>query len=79
MKSMEEAARALEQSGKADKLKALANSVDGRKLEGMLDVAEVERAAQSGDQAALRQILTRVLSTDEGKRLAEQLKKVMKD
>ena len=53
--------------------------MDGRKLEGMLDVAEVERAAQSGDQAALRQILTRVLSTDEGKRLAEQLKKVMKD
>ena len=36
-----------------------------------------ERAAKSGDTAALKNILSQVLSTDEGKRLAEKLKKAM--
>ena len=37
------------------------------------------QAAKSGDQAALRRILSQVLSTDAGRRLAQQLSEAMKD
>ena len=43
----------------------------------MVDQDKLERAAKSGDTAALKDILSQVLSTDEGKRLAEKLKKAM--
>ena len=56
---------------------SLADSAEGRAVSRMLDPAAVEKAAQSGDTAALQSILSDVLSTDEGKRLAERLKKAM--
>ena len=62
---------------RAEQLKKLADSPDGKKITAMLDQGEVERAAKSGDTAALQKILTQVLSTGEGKRLAEQLSKTM--
>ena len=40
---------------------------------------EVREAARSGDTAALKAILSQVLSTDEGKRLAEKVKDAMQD
>ena len=64
-------------SGKKDRLKSLADSAEGRAVSRMLDPAAVEKAAKSGDTAALQSILSDVLSTDEGKRLAERLKKAM--
>ena len=67
----------IEKSGKKDRLKSLADSVEGRAVSRMLDPAAVEKAAKSGDTAALQSILSDVLSTDEGKRLAERLKKAM--
>lgn len=67
----------IEKSGKKDRLKTLADSADGIAVSRMLDPAAVERAAKSGDTAALQGMLSRVLSTDEGKRLAERLKKAM--
>lgn len=67
----------IEKSGKKDRLKSLADSAEGRAVSRMLDPAAVERAAKSGDTAALQSILSDVLSTDEGKRLAERLKKAM--
>lgn len=67
----------LKKSGRGDKLRVIADSDDGRALSRMVDAATVERAAKSGDTDALRGILAQVLSTDEGKRLAEQLKKAM--
>ena len=39
----------------------------------------IERAAASGDSAALRSLLARVLSTDEGRRLAGEIRRVMED
>lgn len=62
---------------RAEQLKRLADSADGKKITAMLDQNEVERAAKNGDTAALQKILTQVLSTGEGKRLAEQLSKTM--
>ena len=67
----------IEKSGKKDRLKSLADSAEGRAVSRMLDPAAVEKAAKSGDTAALQSILSDVLRTDEGKRLAERLKKAM--
>lgn len=67
----------IEKSGKKDRLKSLADSAEGRAVSRMLDPAAVEKAAKNGDTAALQSILSDVLSTDEGKRLAERLKKAM--
>lgn len=67
----------IERSGKKDRLKSLAADADGLAVSRMLDPAAVEKAAKSGDADALKDILSKVLSTDEGKRLAEKLKNAM--
>lgn len=78
MQDLERIGAQLEKSGKKDKLKSLAESADGKAVGKMLDPAEVERAAKSGDAQALKNILASVLSTDEGRRLAENIKKTMR-
>ena len=77
MLDLERVKAEIEKSGKKDRLKSLADSAEGRAVSRMLDPAAVEKAAKSGDTAALQSILSDVLSTDEGKRLAERLKKAM--
>lgn len=75
---IEKLGRELEKSGKAEKLKSVASSADAKKLSAMLDAQAVERAARSGDGAAIRQILQQVLATDEGRRLAQKIGEAMK-
>ena len=58
-------------------LKAAAQSAAGQKLMQQMDADAVERAAKSGDAAALKNILTQVLSTPEGRELAEKVQKAM--
>ena len=77
MKDFESVEKQLVESGKADKIKAIADSADGQRLASRLDAQKVEQAAKSGDSEALRGILLEVLGTGEGKRLAEQLKRAM--
>ena len=77
MKDLENLGRRLEQSGKSDKLRQLADSADGKAVSRMVDAEEIGNAAKSGNMAALQDILRGVLSTEEGKRLAENLKKAM--
>ena len=77
MKDLEKLGAERSKSGKGEKLKSIADSAEGRAISRMVDSARVEQAAKSGDTAALRDILSQVLSTDEGKRLAEKLKKAM--
>ncbi len=77
MQDLEKLAQALQRQGKADGLRALADSADGRKLGQMIDGAAVEKAVKGGDSAALQQMLRGVLSTDEGRRLAENLRRMM--
>ena len=71
--------RELERRGKTDKLKALADSQDVQKLGKMIDPAAVEQAAKSGDSNAIRSLLSSVLSTEEGRRLAQSVQQLMKD
>ncbi len=77
MNELEKLGRELEKSGKRDELKRLADSADGRAVSRLVDADKVGKAAKSGDMAALQEILRGVLSTDEGRRLAESLQKAM--
>ena len=79
MLDIEGIGRQLEKSGKADKLRKIAQSEDGRRLGGMLDAGAVERAAASGDPKAISGLLSGILSTEEGRRLAAALSEAMKD
>lgn len=79
MKNLEDMERRLVQSGKADKVRAIADSKDGQRLLQKLDTDKVERAVKSGDSEALRNILMDVLRTGEGRRIAQQLEQTMKE
>ena len=77
MQNFEQLGRELERRGKTQELRALAESEDGTRLAAMLDSDRLERAAKSGDSEALRRMLGDVLCTEEGKRLAEGIRKLM--
>ena len=79
MKNLEDMERKLMESGKADKVRAIADSKDGQSLLKKLDTGKVEQAVQSGDSEALRSILMDVLRTGEGQRLAKQLEQTMRE
>ena len=77
MLNFEQLGRELERRGKTTELRALAESEDGARLAAMLDAGSLARAAKSGDGEALRGALGTVLSTEEGKRLAERIRRMM--
>ena len=52
--NLEDLGRRLQQSGKADKIKEIAQSDAGARLSSMLDARAVEAAAKSGDNQALK-------------------------
>ena len=77
MQNFEQLGRELERRGKTQELRALAASEDGARLAAMLDTAGLADAAKAGDQEKLRAMLGSVLSTEEGRRLAEGIRKMM--
>ncbi len=77
LNEFEKIGRELQRQGKTEKLKNLADSEEGEAVSRMIDAEAVQKAARSGDAAALKNILSQVLSTSEGQRLAESLKKAM--
>lgn len=78
MQNFEALGRELERRGKTHQLQALAESEDGARLAAMLDTGKLEQAAKAGDGEALRRMLGAVLGTEEGKRLAEGIRNLMK-
>lgn len=78
MQNFEQLGRELERRGKTRELRALAESEDGARLAAMLDTEKLGKAAKDGDGEALRKMLGSVLCTEEGKRLAERIKNLMK-
>ena len=76
MQDLEKMGKALFGGQKGKDLRSLMESDTGRALEQKLDAETVEKAARSGDAAALQGILTQVLATEEGRALAEQLSKM---
>jgi len=79
MQNFEQLGRELERRGKTQELRALAESEDGARLAAMLDGDRLQQAAKSGDSAALRAMLGSILHTEEGKRLAEGIRKMMSE
>ena len=77
MQDLEKMAQELRRRGKAEGIRALADSADGRKLGSMIDGEAAQRALRSGDSAALQQLLRGVLGTDEGRRLVTALQSLM--
>ena len=62
--------------GRAE-LKALADTPEVRALSARLDGDALRSAAKKGDSAALQDVLQRVLSTPEGRVLAEKVQKAV--
>ena len=77
MQNFDALGQELQRRGKTGELRRLAESEDGARLAAMLDQKALERAAASGDGEALRGALGTVLSTEEGKRLAERIRRMM--
>lgn len=77
MQELKRLQQELEKQGKAADLQAIADSPAGQRLGKMLDGKAVEQAARSGDAVALREIVQQVMSTKEGKDLANRLEKLM--
>lgn len=75
--NFEDVGRELARQGKTDDLKKLAESADGQKISRMIDTEKIQQAAKSGDSKALHDMLSQVLSTDEGRRLAESVRKML--
>lgn len=77
MQNFEQLGKELERRGKAEDIKRLAESEDGIRLAGMINPQQIEQAAKAGDSDALKALLSSVLQTQEGKRLAENVRKMM--
>ena len=77
MQDWESLNKELERSGRADELKKLSASADARRLAGQLDADAVRRAAQRGDTESLKSLLGGALATEEGRRLAHQLRQLL--
>ena len=79
MKDLDALKNQLARDGRLRRLQEIADSTDGQKLAGALDAPKIAQAARAGDTETLRQILTQVLSTDTGQRLAGKVKDAMQD
>lgn len=77
MQNFEQLGKELERRGKAEDIKRLAQSEESRTLAGMIDAGKLQQAAKNGDTDALRNMLSSVLKTQEGQRLAESVRKMM--
>lgn len=77
MQDWEALEKELERRGKAMALKKLADSPEGRQIGRMLDAQAFAQAVGSGDTTALKKLLGAALSSEEGKRLAQQLRQLM--
>ena len=79
MKDLDALKNQLARDGRLQRLQEIADSTDGQNLAGALDAQKIEQAARARDTETLRQILTQVLSTDTGQRLAGKVKDAMQD
>ena len=79
MKDLDALKKQLARDGRLQRLQEIAASTDGQKLADAHDAQKIEQAARAGDTETLRQILTQVLSTDTGQRLAGKVKDAMQD
>ena len=75
---LESFSRQLEASGLAEKLRGAAESPECRRLGELLGGDKLAAAARSGDERAIKGLLSEILNTEEGRRLAGRIKDAMK-
>ena len=64
---------------KKAELEKLSRSADGQKVKAAMEKdGRLQRAVETGDPAAMQSALAELLSSREGKRLAQQLQDLMK-
>lgn len=63
---------------KTRRIKEIADSPEGKKIAEMFDADQVKKAAEGGDSSTLQKMLSQLLSTDEGRKLAEQVSNAIK-
>ena len=68
----------LQQADKTSKLMEFASSEEAKQLEKFVDKGALEKAMEQGDLKSMEDILRKVLSTGEGKALAEKITGIMK-
>lgn len=78
MQDLEKLGEELRRRGQEGQLKTLAASADGQKLGRMVDRTALSEALRKGDAEALRGIMSRLLSTDEGRRLNAQVQNMLR-
>ncbi len=59
--------------GKAGELKKAVNSAEGQKIGKMVDGNALKKAVAEGDMDTVNKIMSQVLSTNEGKALAQRI------
>ena len=77
MRDAEKLANELFRGEKGEALRALGSSAEGKALESALDGEALEKAFRRGDAAALKKMLGELLAMPEGRRLADDVGKIM--
>ncbi len=77
MKELEKISKELAGGDRGEALRRLGSTPEGRKLEGMIDGEALREALRGGDGAALKRMLGELLSTPEGRKLADDVGKIM--
>ena len=73
MEDLEKLGRELLSGKNGDALRALAGTAEAQRLSQQMDSAAAEKIMRSGDPAQMKALLQQLLSTPEGKSLAEKL------
>ena len=76
MEDWQKAARRLMAGEAGEAVRALGSTPEAARLDASPEAAAVAQAAQAGDTAALRAALSRLLSTPDGRALAEKLSRM---
>ena len=79
MNDLERLAKELGLGEKGEALRKLGSSAEGRALGSAVDGAALEKAFADGDAAALRRMLGALLATPEGKKLSDDVRKIMEN
>ena len=77
LNDLKKIAKELEGGEKGEALRRLGSTPEGKKLESMVDGAALQKAFERGDAASLQKMLGALLSTPEGKRLADDVGRII--
>ncbi len=79
MQNLEQLSRSLESGGKGDALRRLAGTPEGARVAGSAEAAALSDAMRRGDTEAMRRGLAALLRSDDGRRLAEHIRRALED